>query len=141
VLLLAVLAPGGAQSGTNFTDPAIDRLLAQSLGKDPLASYWFPDTGEPGRATEALGVEYVTIEGAAGNFNIEVGYFKGSGKGFKLVGKVRDLFGEEPRDVKFQKQGIELTTTMPKPGDPHCCPTGTARWSIDRKTLTAERSR
>ncbi|HSO82026.1 MAG TPA: hypothetical protein VLR48_05345 [Thiocapsa sp.] len=39
----------------------------------------------------------------------------------------------DPRDATFLPDRIELTTIMPKTGDPHCCPTGTARWSTPRR--------
>jgi hypothetical protein len=99
------------------------------------------DSNEPARATEALGVVYVPIKGSAGSVEIEIGYFRRSGKSFKLAGRVRGLFGMEPRDARFLPDRIEVTTTMPKPGDPRCCPTGTARWSIVRKSLVASRIR
>ena len=49
--------------------------------------------------------------------------------------EIFEIFGDAPRDVTFSQGKIEVTTTMPKPGDPRCCPTGSARWTIDRKTL------
>ncbi|WP_170164974.1 hypothetical protein [Thiocapsa rosea] len=52
-----------------------------------------------------------------------------------------DVYGMEPRDVAFLSDRIELTTTMPKPEDQRCCPTGTARWSIDRASLAGTRLR
>jgi hypothetical protein len=54
---------------------------------------------------------------------------------------VRDVYGVEQRDVAFLSDRIELTTTMPKRKDPRCCPTGTARWSIDRASLAGTRLR
>lgn len=41
-----------------------------------------------------------------------------------------DVFGSEPRDVRFETGRITLTTTMPQPDDPHCCPTGSQDWTI-----------
>ena len=35
-----------------------------------------------------------------------------------------EVFGIEPRDVRFSPGRIEVTTTVPNPGDPRCCPTG-----------------
>ncbi len=117
----------------------IDALMAKSLGAGPLAAYWLADDVDPAKATEAIGVEYIEIEGAAGNTNIFPGYFRKGAGGFDLVGEVSELYGEEPRDPRFLADRIELTTTMPRPEDPRCCPTGTALWSIDRKTLAAKR--
>jgi len=46
---------------------------------------------------------------------------------------VDDVFGSNPRDVVFDQGRITLTTTMPKPDDPRCCPTGLRDWVIDTK--------
>ena len=113
----------------------MDPALAAALGPDPVASYWPPDPAN----REAVGVTYTEIEGAAGNVNINTGYFAGGPQAFALAGPVLELYGENPRDPRFLEDRIELTTTMPNPGDPRCCPTGTAVWSIDRKTLAARR--
>jgi hypothetical protein len=128
-LVLALVLAGSAAAQDT------DALMAKSLGADPVVSYWLPDEA----GNEAVGVEYVEIVGAAGNVNIAPGYFRKGPDGFAFVGEISELYGEEPRDAAFGKDAIELTTTMPKPDDPRCCPTGTARWSIDRKTLTAKR--
>ena len=100
----------------------VEALMAESLGANPLASYWLPDNPDPAAATEAIGVEYIEIEGAAGNFNIFPGYFQKGGDGFAFIGEVTELYGSEPRDPASWAIHIELTTTMPKPDDPRCCP-------------------
>jgi hypothetical protein len=42
-----------------------------------------------------------------------------------------DVFGTNPRNVAFAPGRITLTTTMPRPGEPRCCPTGSRDWAID----------
>jgi hypothetical protein len=130
-LVFALAAPAAAQD--------IAALLARSLGGGAEAAYWLPDSADPARATEAVGVVYLPVPGSAGSVSIEVGHFARTGDGFALAGRVRDLFGHEPRDSRFLPDRIELTTTVLAPGDPRCCPTGTARWAIDRATLAATR--
>lgn len=44
---------------------------------------------------------------------------------------IDNVFGSNPRDVVFEKGSIRLTSTMPKPDDPRCCPTGSQDWVID----------
>jgi hypothetical protein len=117
----------------------VEALMAQALGANPLISYWLPDSPDPASATEAIGVEYIEIEGAAGNTNIFPGYFRRGPDGFAYVGEILELYGQEPRNPRFLPDRLEVTTTMPKPDDPRCCPTGTAVWSIDRQTLQAKR--
>lgn len=41
------------------------------------------------------------------------------------------VYGSEPRNVEFATGRITLTTTMPRPGDAHCCPTGSEDWTIN----------
>lgn len=133
LVLLLSLAGGSAAAQD------VQTLLAQTLGAGAEQLYWLPDSIDPAQAREALGVAYIPIEGAAGNVSIAVGYYARGPQGFGLVGPVADLFGAEPHDPRFLADRIEVTTTMPRPGDPRCCPTGTARWAIDRASLTAER--
>jgi hypothetical protein len=133
-LPLALALAGGSAAAQD-----VGTLLAQTLGAGAVQTYWLPDSADPVQAREALGVAYIPIEGSAGSVSISVGYYAKGSDGFAFVGAVADLFGGEPRDQRFLADRIEVTTTMPAPGDPRCCPTGTARWAIDRGTLTAER--
>lgn len=41
-----------------------------------------------------------------------------------------DVFGSNPRNVVFAPGRITLTTTMPRPGEPRCCPSGSQDWTI-----------
>jgi hypothetical protein len=134
-LCLAIPAAARAQE-----PGAIEALLAETLlnqGGEIAAWYFLPDAEDPAAASEALGVIYEEIRGAAGNSMIAVGHFVREGESFALAGRVAEVFGQEPRDAAFLADRIEVTTTMPKPDDPRCCPTGASRWIIDRATLTA----
>jgi hypothetical protein len=131
LLLLAV--PAAAQD--------VGALLGRTLGQGAAALYWLPNSADAAAASEAIGVAYLPIVGAAGNVDIAVGYYTRGRQGFALAAPVSGLFGQEPREPSFLPDRIELTTTMPRPEDPRCCPTGTARWSIDRRTMTATRIR
>ncbi len=125
-------APAGA-ADWGFVTPLVTGALAD--GAMPLGDpYWFPDAETPEAATRAVGVLYVEIPGAAGNFNIAAGVFGRSGGSWALQAPIRDLFGTDPRDPEWKAGAVSLTTTMPKDGDPRCCPTGEARWSIDLKS-------
>ncbi|MBC7158365.1 MAG: hypothetical protein H5U20_12790 [Rhodobacteraceae bacterium] len=148
-LLAATLAgPVAAQTAPAQPAPAqaewgdLAATMAAALG-DPAGweggAFWMPDAAEPGRAREALAIVYPYIEGSAGSVGIEVAHFVRQGGGFAAAGRVQGLFGQSPRDIRFHPDRIELTTTMPNPGDPRCCPTGTARWAIPRANLVAQR--
>jgi hypothetical protein len=111
-------------------------LLARTLGADAVQYVWLPDSADPAAVREAIGIAYVAIPGAAGNTDIVVGYYRDGA----FVAPVAELYGADPRDPRFLADRIEITTTMPGPNDPRCCPTATAKWSIDRQTLTAQRT-
>jgi hypothetical protein len=133
VLVLLLFCAGSAAAQD------VQTLLAQTLGPGAVGLYWLPDSADQRQAREALGVAYIPIEGSAGSVDIAAGYYARGPQGFRFVGPVSELFGQQPRDPRFLADRIEVTTTMPAPGDPRCCPTATARWSIDRDTLAAER--
>ena len=132
-LALLLATPAAAQD--------VGPLLAQTLGANAVQYVWLPDSADPGRMTEAVGVAYLEIAGAAGNTEIAVGYYRMGAQDIVFVGPVAELYGANPRDPRFLPDRIEITTTMPGPNDPRCCPTATADWSIDRQTLTAQRTR
>ncbi len=128
-LALLLATPAAAQD--------VGALLSRTLGANAVQYVWLPDSADPAAVREAIGVAYLEIPGAAGNVDIAVGYYRDGA----LVGRVSDLFGQSPREPRFLPDHIEVTTTMPGPDDPRCCPTATAKWSIDRGTLAAKRTR
>jgi hypothetical protein len=79
---------------------------------------------------DAVVFVYSDIRGAAGNFNVKVALFKGEGGKFRFLRYAQGVHGERPRDAKFANGRVDITTTMPKPGDPRCCPTGSKRYVI-----------
>lgn len=128
-LILGLALAPAAVSAQGLPKAAEARVAAALGAEDYFDFYWFPTP----EGDQALAIAYYPIPGAAGNFQVGAGLFKIGGGEAKLQGTV-DLFGTEPRDAAFGKSKIEVTTTMPKPDDPRCCPTGKARWIIDRKT-------
>jgi len=62
---------------------------------------------------------------------LRVALFRGESGRLVHHRNVDDVFGAEPRDVVFAPGRITLTTTMPRPDDPRCCPTGSRDWVID----------
>lgn len=111
--------------------PEAEARVAAALGaEDYFEFHWFPSPD----GAQALAIAYYPIPGAAGNFQIGAGVFALGGGKMTMSGPV-EIYGTEPRGARFSADKIELVTTMPKPDDPRCCPTGSARWAIDRKTL------
>lgn len=123
-----VLGPGlaAAQALPKATEAAV----AAALGATPDYFEVFWAASPQGDA--ALAVTYYPSEGNSAL--IGAGVFRIAGGKMTLAGPVA-IYGESPRDVVFTPGKIKVTTTMPRPGDPRCCPTGATRWTIDRRTL------
>lgn len=62
---------------------------------------------------------------------LHVALFRNEGGAMVHYRSVDDVFGGDPRNVVFETGRITLTSTMPAPGDPRCCPTGSQDWVID----------
>ncbi|SON56376.1 hypothetical protein HDIA_2835 [Hartmannibacter diazotrophicus] len=82
---------------------------------------------------DAVAFLYMQNAGGGNSFDINIWAFKGAAGGFAFDREVQDVFGTEPRNAKFSKGKLAITTTMPKPGDPRCCPTGKKTWTIGLK--------
>ena len=140
-LLVTTAALPKSAGASDAAPPEIERLLFQSLSVEGVSAEWLADKGNPADASEAIGIVYSESTTGGNATDMDVGYFRRSGSRFKLQGRVKNLFGVNARDVMFLPQRIELTTTVPEPGDARCCATGAARWSIDRRTLEAKQLR
>lgn len=64
---------------------------------------------------------------------LDVALFRNEGGLMAYFRSIDNVFGGNPRDVVFDQGRITLTTTMPKQGDPRCCPTGSRNWVINTK--------
>lgn len=142
-LALVGLAACAPPTGTAANGEAAAQT-APPPGAEEAIVAWY--RGRHGRALiEPLEVFYGDYSGDGAADALAFGYFEmgGSGAGLTVAlfrnesGQVRfartvdDVFGMEPRDVAFAPGRITLTTTMPRPGDPHCCPTGEESWTIE----------
>ncbi|UWR11872.1 hypothetical protein [Sulfitobacter mediterraneus] len=143
ILLSAAICIAGlpvAAEGWGNLDALLFSHLTRSGNAE--ASYWLPNSTNPTQASAAFGVVYEYIEGSAGSTSIAVGLFLKQPQGpWGFAGPVADLFGHNPRDVVFEDGFAMMTTTMPGPNDPRCCPTVPTRWRIDLARLKAWQAR
>lgn len=95
----------------------------------PFQSTFYGDFNGDGQE-DAVVFVYTNIEGAAGNFDLKVVLFRGEGGRYRFLRDAPNVFGVEPRNARFAKGRVEITTTMPRPGDPRCCPTGSKTFAI-----------
>ncbi|MER2508711.1 MAG: hypothetical protein ABTQ27_08120 [Amaricoccus sp.] len=129
--LVAVLGLAPLAGLAEGLPPETEARIAEELGATDYFDFvWLPSP----KGDEALAVVFFPIPGAAGNFDSASGLFAVSGGKTTLKGQPI-LFGTEPREARFLADRIELVTTMPRPDDPRCCPTGSAHWVIDRQTM------
>ncbi|WP_274630827.1 hypothetical protein [Arvimicrobium flavum] len=133
VVLFGLEAQAGSQEG-QWDGPgraALKAFVAAQKGwldlPTPIAFYG-DFTGDGGE--DAVVFVYSDIAGAAGNFDLKVALFAGADGAYRFLGYASEVYGVEPRDAAFSKGLVEITTTMPQPGDPRCCPTGSQRYAI-----------
>ncbi|WP_189368242.1 hypothetical protein [Tateyamaria omphalii] len=138
-LMCAISVPPA--KGQHSEWPDLDQLLFSTLTASGTAeaSFWLPDQADPAAATRALGIVYEHIPGSAGNTSIAVGLFQRTTAGWGFVGPVENVFGHLPSDATFGPTHVELTTIMPGPDDPRCCPTLPVRWRISLASRTVQR--
>ncbi len=97
-------------------------------GIDPLAPPALFMGDFSGDGVDDAVVFYVVPSGGSAVFQHAL-LLRADGSGFSAVGDV-EAAGLEPKELKFSKHAVEYTGTVAKPGDPHCCPTGSARFRI-----------
>lgn len=138
VIASLIGAPLGAQTAAW---PDLGVLLFSTLTRSGTAEHavWLPDHPDPALAVQSLGVAYEHVPGSAGSVSIAVGYYQKTDAGWVFAGPIGGVFGSDPRDPVYQPGTIELTTTMPGPNDPRCCPTQATRWRIDLASRQAQR--
>ncbi|AWM86804.1 hypothetical protein C4E04_08755 [Microvirga sp. 17 mud 1-3] len=79
---------------------------------------------------DAISFVYSPIEGANG-MGLSVWVWRDRNGAYELARDAsNDIFGQDPRDVQFVPGRISVTTTVLKPGEPRCCPTGTKTFTI-----------
>jgi len=79
---------------------------------------------------DAISFIYSPIEGANG-MALSVWVWRDRNGAYELArDATNDIFGQDPRRVQFAPGRISVTTTVLKPGEPRCCPTGTKTFTI-----------
>jgi hypothetical protein len=111
----AIKAWARAQHGTSLIEP-VDIFYGDFTGDG---------------AADALA--FASFEMGGSGAGLSVALFRNEGGRMAFMRTDDTVFGSEPRNVRFATGRITLTTTMPKPGDPHCCPTGEQDWAINAR--------
>ena len=135
-LLLSLATPAAAQDWS-FLSP----LTAQTLDVRPGdgAPILFANHPDPGVANSSLIFHYFENREGGNATMLNVGLFQRDAEGWRFLGLV-PVYGQDPRDPLFTEGQVDITTTMPGPNDPRCCPSVPTRWAIDTRTLAVGRS-
>ena len=94
---------------------------------EPVTTFYGDFTGDG--ADDALVFAYFAMGGSGAGLNVAL--FKNEDGHMAHFRDVDDVFGMEPRDAHFETGKITVSTLMPGPNDPHCCPTQRTPWEID----------
>ncbi|MBC7770282.1 MAG: hypothetical protein H7124_15990 [Phycisphaerales bacterium] len=124
----AAQTPGGAPAGA---EAAIMSWARSQFGEtnvfEPVDIFYGDFTGDG--APDALA--WVLYSGGGNSALLDVALFRNQGGRMTYYRSAADVYGGEPRDVVFANGRITLTSTMPRPGDARCCPTGSENWTIE----------
>jgi hypothetical protein len=131
----AAIQPPGADAAITAWARARARTHASTLPGttliEPVDILYGDFTGD-GQA-DALAFAYFDVGGSAAHLIVTL--FRHEDGRMTFMRTVDDVYGLEPRNARFSKGRIVLTTTVPNPGDPHCCPTGSQDWTIRTEEL------
>lgn len=117
--------PAPATEGVGAIDDAIRRY-----GTSLLASNVFHGDFTGDGEEDAMAFFYYQDDGGGNSFSVDVALFVSDGGVFGPPVFVDGIFGSDPRNVVFGPNRIEVTTSVTRPGDARCCPTGSRTWTI-----------
>jgi hypothetical protein len=115
-------APAGA-------DEAINAWANKQYGDDLFGVEIFYGDFSGDGAPDALA--RVSYSSGGNSSNAVWPLFRNDGGQMVLARIHEGVYGDEPRNVVFTRGRITLTTRMPRPEDPRCCPTGSQNWTIN----------
>lgn len=128
--------PSWAQDWS-FLGPLTQQTLDVRPGDS--APTLFSDHPDPATARFSLIFHYFDSRSGGNSFGLNVGLYRHDPEGWRFL-TLLEIFGVEPRDAQFFPGRIVVTTTMPGPNDPRCCPTVPTRWDIDTRTFQITRT-
>lgn len=120
----------------NSAPPGAERQIAAWARKvhganlvEPATMFFGDFTGDG--APDALVFAYAESGGSA--VDLRVALFRNNQGSLTYWRDHNEVRGFEPRDVRFATGTVTVTTTVLRPTDPRCCPTGSRTWTIDAR--------
>ena len=128
------IATDDSNTGTSAPAGAEDEIRAWAFerhgGDTQIFQIFFGDFTGDGAPDALAWVLYPT----GGNSSaLDAELFRNENGRMVYLRSAAEVFGSRPRDVAFAPGRITLTTTMPRPGEPRCCPSGSQNWTIETK--------
>jgi hypothetical protein len=139
VVSIAACAPSGGGGGADgaFDQAAAENTLLEwaraTYNKDgasliePPNSFFGDFTGDG--VNDALLFSYYDVGGSSAMLATSI--HRGEAGGAFTYLKDVEVYGMEPRDAAFSVGSVTVTTLMPGPNDPHCCPTQPQEWTVE----------
>jgi hypothetical protein len=123
----------GSPSIQGLNGPAAKSIQAQIKREDlsdPEVHVFYGDLTGQG-TKDAISFVYSPIKGGNG-VGLSVWVWHDHNGVYQLArnADTDDVVGQDPRNVKFSPGRISVTTTVLKPGEPRCCPTGAKTFTI-----------
>ena len=137
VLLALTLSGPAVAQDWSFLGPLTQQTLDVRPGDG--APMLFSDDPDPSRAQTALIFHYFGNRDGGNAVHLNIGLYRQTADGWSYAGPVQELFGFDPREVRFEPGAIAVTTTMQGPDDPRCCPTKVTHWRVDPATRQVTR--
>jgi hypothetical protein len=128
-------APGGAagqeiEGLQGGAAPAIEAQVRRENLRYPEVNIFYGDLTGQG-TNDAISFVYYDAGGSAPRLTTWIWREADGAYTFARNVSIDEVFGLDPRDVKFSPGRIAVTTTVPQGNDPHCCPTGKRTFTIE----------
>ncbi|MEC9434587.1 MAG: hypothetical protein VYD87_16905 [Pseudomonadota bacterium] len=136
LLIAAAAAPAAFAAPVERTEaPAevarhMGELLEADKGGVDYAVTWFEGDWSGDGVPDGLAITYHSCRDCGNSVGILSWIYLGGNGAMAPVREV-EIFGGRPRDADIRPGRISVVTTMPKPGDPRCCPTGEKTWVLE----------
>jgi hypothetical protein len=111
------------------------KVRSENLGDSVMAHVFYGDATGTG-TKDAIAFLY---HPSGGNSDVLTTWiWRDTANGYELTRapSIEEVFGLDPRSVKFSPGRIEVTTTVMKPGDARCCPSGEQTFSLPVERVT-----
>ena len=124
---LVALPAAAADCPSGGPAAAVLPEIVAIMGGEPAGDCIFYGDYNGNGAQDALAFVYAY---SGGNSVAQEVWLLSSDSGFWARVTQVEVYGQSPRDVRFSPGQILVTTDMPGPNDPRCCPSEETTWTL-----------